>query len=168
MTRTQRLVAGAAVLAALAVTGFAAAKSDTLILAIDPAAREARALDQQDRQLAIAAYTQVLSRQAGWLGMNPPGNHPAYAPVFPDAFVMDASLDPDRDSAGAMQYAAASDVGTALHFYEDAAARAGLPFKTVQVTPDGATFVAGDGKRRLTAKLTKQFKTSTLVDVSYS
>ena len=120
MTRkTLSATAAAAALLALAVLGAAVAKADNLTsLSLwtfgDPPAGP-------DRLAAKAAFTQVLAHQAETLGTHPPDNDPLYAPIYPDAFVFDASLG-EQPTGGQVSYSAAADVPTLLRFYEDAAA----------------------------------------------
>jgi len=166
MTRPQLLFTGLA-LAAVTVSGLAVAKADNLISFAPDLWSGANTQATQDRLLARTAFTQVLEHRNETLGMSP-GKVPTYAPIFPDAMVFDAAYDPDKPTGGRAQYAAAADVPTMLRFYEDAAALAHLPVQTDKETPDGAQFVAGDGHRQVSAKLTKQFKQSTQVDLDYS
>jgi hypothetical protein len=123
----------------------------------------------RDAALAKAAWQTVAGRKAEVLGMIPPANQPAYAPIYPDGLILLETMDPSRASAGKMQYDAAGPVGAVLDFYRDAAAQARLPVKVAAETPNGdATFVAGDGHRQVTVKLTRQFANGTVVDMTYS
>jgi hypothetical protein len=165
MTRLTLLIAGAAVLAAAGL-GLAAAKADNLLAfghatpAIDTAAA-------RDRQIAKAAFTQVLARKADVLGMIPPSNLAPYAPIYPDGLILQATYAPNSDRGGALQYAAAASLRASLDFYEDAAALHHMPFSVAGDGPDTLVFKAADGPRRVTARLTRQFDNSTMVDLSY-
>ena len=164
MTRLTLLVAGAAVLAA---TGLTIAKADNL-LAFGHAAPAIDTGAARDRQIAKAAFTEVLSKKAGVLGMIPPSNLALYAPIYPDGLILQASYAPDSDRGGTLQYAAAASLRASLDFYEDAAALHRLPFSVAADGPDTLVFKAADGPRRVTARLTRQFDNSTTVDLSYN
>lgn len=119
--------------------------------------------------LAKAAWQTVASHKADVLGMIPPQNQPAYAPIYPEGMILLETMDVRRPSAGAIQYDAAAPVGAVLDFYRAAAAQARLPVRVANEAPNGdATFVAGDGRRQVTVRLTRQFANSTVVDLSYS
>jgi hypothetical protein len=119
--------------------------------------------------LAKAAWQAVASHKADVLGMIPPLNQPAYAPIYPDGMILLETTDVKRPTAGALQYAAAAPVGAVLEFYRAAAVQARLPVRAANQAPNGdATFVAGDGRRQVTVRLTRQFANSTVVDLSYS
>jgi hypothetical protein len=164
MTRLTMLIAG---VAAVAVTGLAVAKADNLLAfghatpAIDTGA-------VQDRQIAKAAFTEVLSKKAEALGMIPPSNLAPYAPVYPDGLILQASYAPDSDSGGSLQYDAAASLRATLYFYEDAAALHHMPFTVTAEGPDTLVFKASNGPRRVEARLTRQFANSTVVDLSYN
>ncbi len=122
----------------------------------------------QDAVLAKAAWQTVATHKSETLGETPPLNAPAYAPVYPDGLILQAAMDTAKPSGGSMEYDAAGPVGAVLDFYKDAAAQTGLPVRQATETPDGAVFVAGDGHRQVSVKLTRQFANGTVVDVNYS
>jgi hypothetical protein len=165
MNRSTLLIAAAGA-AALAVTGLAVAKADNLLAfghatpAIDTGAAK-------DRQIAKAAFTQVLSSKAEVLGMIPPSNLAPYAPIYPDGLILQASYAPNADSGGSLQYDAAASLRTTLDFYEDAAALHHMPFTVAADGPDILVFKASSGPRRVEARLTRQFDNGTVVDLSY-
>ena len=166
MKRFRILMAATAGAAAVAAVGLAAAKADNLLAfghatpAIDTAAA-------QDREIAKAAFTEVLSKKAGALGMTPPQNLAAYAPIYPDGMILDAIMSPASDTGGKVQYDAAASLRATLDFYEDAAALHHLPF-TVAADGQGAlVFRATDGRRQVQARLTRQFDNGTVVDLAY-
>jgi hypothetical protein len=164
MKRSTLLIAAAAVLAA---TGLAVAKADNLLAfghatpAIDTGAA-------RDRQIAKAAFTQVLSKKAEVLGMIPPSNLAPYAPVYPDGLILQTSYAPNSETGGSLQYDAAASLRTTLNFYEDAAALHHMPFTVAADGPDTVVFRASNGPRRVEARLTRQFDNGTVVDLTYN
>ncbi len=166
MIRPRPLMAAAATGAA-ALALVAVARADTLF-AFGHADRSA---DQQAashaRLLAKAAFTQVLAHRADILGMAAPLNAQPYAPIYPDGLVLEETLSPQVATGGTVSYDAPADLRTTIDFYEDAAASQGLPFHVATVAPDTVEFTAGDGRRMVKARLTRQFAQSTVVDLSY-
>lgn len=166
MKRSTLLIAAAAV-GALAAAGVAVAKADNLLAfghttpAIDTGAAK-------DRQLAKAAFTQVLSKKAEVLGMIPPSNLAPYAPIYPDGLILQTSYAPNSDTGGSVQYDAAASLRTTLNFYEDAAALHRMPFTVAAEGPDTLVFKAANGAKRVEARLTRQFDNGTVVDLSYN
>lgn len=165
MTRKPLLMAAAA--AVLLVGGLAVAKADNL-LAWSPSrpAKDRAAVD--NRLAAKTAFTEVLANRAETLGMKPPLNLAAYAPIYPDGLILYETLAPGSDRGGQVQYVAAAPLRTTLDFYEDAAALHHIPFT---VTPDGqdaVVFKATDGARTVQATLTRQFENGTQVDLAYN
>jgi hypothetical protein len=122
----------------------------------------------QDQKLASAAIGQVQARKAEVLGMTLPLNAQPYAPIYPDGFIVDESQSPTSPNAGKVQYDAAAPVGAVVEFYKAAAQRAGLQAQVTTVSPDVTEVKASDGHRSLTARMTRQFATSTVVDLDYS
>ncbi len=169
MTRLTLMIAGAAVLAAagLAATGLAAAKADNLLAF----GRATPAIDTgyaRDRQIAKAAFTDVLSRKAQVLGMVPPLNLAPYAPIYPDGMILNQTQSVASETGGEVEYAAAANLRTTLNFYEDAAALHRLPFTVRAEGPDTLVFKATDGRRLVQARLTKQFDNGTSVQLAYN
>jgi hypothetical protein len=169
MNRKSLLIASAAGVAAVALAGLVAARAD------NPGAPRAQpaiaraAPDARDRLLAKAAYTQVLSKKAEYLGMIPAQNLAAYAPIYPDGMILEQNLGAASPTGGSIQYVAAATVPALVAFYQDAAAHQGLPFQVSSLTPDMVLFRAADGKGRLVrARLTRQFDNGTQVDLTYN
>jgi len=155
--------------ATVIVAGGAAASAQglfTTLLNHDKTAVNPADDPAQDAVLAKAAWQTVAAHKGEVLGMTLPLNDPAYAPVYPDGLILQA-VQGDKPSAGTMEYDAAGPVGAVLDFYKDAAAQNGLPVRQATETPDGAVFVAGDGRRQVSVKLTRQFANGTVVDVNY-
>jgi len=172
MTRKSAVLATTAV-AVIALAAVAVAKADNLFAFAKPKAPDAAVYysdntPAQDRLLAKSAFTQVLARKAQFLGgISPPPNEPAYAPVYPDGLILEATLSSETPSGGAVQYTAAGSLRTVLDFYEDAAALSHLPFQVSAAGPDSLVFKAVDGGRQVQAKLTRQFANGTVVDLRY-
>ena len=146
--------------------GLAAAHADALLgLARTPAVDGGYA---QDRQVAKAAFTDVLAKKATTLGMLPPLNLAPYAPIYPDGLILQESEGAASATDGEVQYTAAASLRAALDFYEDAAALHRLPFTVVADGPDSLVFKAADGRRQVQARLTKQFANGTVVDLTYN
>jgi hypothetical protein len=165
MIRSRILVAASAAVAlALALAG--AARADGLFGFGGGQAASTQA-SLQDRLLAKAAFTTVLERRSGVLGMTAPLNLAAYAPIYPDGFIVSESLAVGSPTGGMVHYAAAAPLQAVLAFYEDAAALAHLPFQVTAQGPDALVLQAGDGRRKVHAVLTRQFKESTVVYLTY-
>jgi hypothetical protein len=160
----------ALIVGAVAVGGAAASAQGLIGNLFTPHADQLQLADNQtqDAVLAKAAWQTVVSHANETLGMIPPQNDPAYAPIYPDGFIYQSGLDAAHANAGAIQYDAAAPVGAVLDFYKTAAVRAGLPVKVDSETPAGeGTFVAGDGHRQVSVKLTRQFANGTVVNLTY-
>lgn len=170
-SRTLAISAAAGAVALIAV-GLAVAKADNLTLfaraPAEPAVYRSDNTPAQDRLLARTAYTSVLAHGPQALGMIPPANAPAYAPIYPDGLILKSELSPSNPSGGAIEYDAAGPVRAVLDFYEDAAARARLPFTVSARSPDVTEFKAGQGAHGVQVTLTRQFANGTVVDLSYS
>jgi hypothetical protein len=152
---------------ALLAGGLAVAKADNLLAFGQPRP----ALDEgasRDRLLARTAFTEVLAKRAETLAMKAPTNLAPYAPIYPDGLVLYAMLAPASESGGQVQYVAAAPLRATLDFYEDAAALHHLPFTVKADGPDALVFQAGDGRRSVQAKLTRQFENGTEVDLTYN
>jgi hypothetical protein len=165
MTRKPYLAAAAA--SAALAGGLAVAKADNLL----PFGPVHPAVDQEAaRQRAIAktAFTEVLANRAETLGMRPPLNLAPYAPIYPDGMILYESLAGDSDTGGQVQYAAAAPLEAALDFYEDAAALHHLAFAVKRPAPDSVIFEATAGPRHVEARLSRQFKNGTEVDLAYN
>lgn len=171
--RTRLVWASAGIgVVALAAAGLAAAKADNLLAIGDRPAEEQAVYRSsntpaQDRLLAKAAFTQVLARKHETLGIKPPLNLQPYAPVFPDALILQAAEAVETPTGGSLQYTAPGSLRTLLDFYEDAAALHRLPFEVKAEGPDTLVFTATDGHRRIEARLTRQFANGTQVDLTY-
>jgi hypothetical protein len=166
------LLWGSAAVAAVAAAGLAVAHADNLLnlrpaKPTEPAVYRSTNTPEQDRLLAKAAFTEVLAHKNSTLGMKAPVNLQPYAPVFPDGLILEEIEAPDSATGGSIQYAAAGSLRTVLDFYEDAAALHHLPFRVSAEGPDTLVFSASDGRRKVEARLTRQFANGTDVVLTY-
>ena len=154
---------------AIVIGGAAASSQNAFGNLFGKGAKSAQADAARDAAVGKAAWQVVAQRKNEVLGLAAPQNLPAYAPIYPDGLILLASMDVARPTGGAVQYDAAAPVGAVLEFYKAAAAQARLPVKIASAATDGqATFSAGDGRRQVTVKLTRQFANGTVVELSYS
>src|ERR1700761_831725 len=165
MIHKSLLITGAATV--VLAGGLAFAKADNLLSLgqVRPAVDDGAA---HDRLIAKAAFTEVLAKRAETLAMKPPTNLASYAPIYPDGLILSATLAPSSDTGGQVQYAAAAPLRATLDFYEDAAALHHLPFTVKADAADTLVFKAGDGRRTVQARLTRQFENGTQVDLTYN